>query len=280
MILEYIITADDFGISPGVNDAIIKAYNKGNLTHTSIMTNMLYFQDAIQKRNNKAKKLNIGLHLNLTTGKALTDITKISFLVDEKGFFKHNFLGLLLLPFFKNKKKLQKQVEIEIENQIKYCLKNNIKLSHLDGHKHIHTIPWIFQVVKKIINKYNIPRIRIINENIFKTFILEKKISLLLSSSIIKYTLLKLFYYLNKYRSYVYFFSILYSCKLNKKIISKISKPAKYKLMEIMIHPGIHEIDKKIDDKNYIEKNSLLKDYRKKEFEILLNLKTINSIFK
>ena len=49
--------------------------------------------------------------------------------------------------------------------------------------------------------------------------------------------------------------------------------------MEIMMHPGIHEIDKKIDSK-YSEKNRLLSNYRKKEFEILLNLKKINPIFK
>ena len=48
---------------------------------------------------------------------------------------------------------------------------------------------------------------------------------------------------------------------------------------EIMVHPGIHEIDEKLD-KEYIEKNRLLTNYRKKEYEILLNIKKINSIFK
>ena len=169
MSTKFIITADDFGISPGVNDAIIKSHNKGSLTHASIMVNMKYFQDAIQKKKNQAKNLNIGLHLNLTTGKALSDINKINLLVDDKGYFKHSFVKLLLLPFLKDKKGLQKQIEIEIENQINYCIKNNIKLSHLDSHKHIHTIPWIFEIVIKLSNKYKIPRIRTINENFFNS---------------------------------------------------------------------------------------------------------------
>lgn len=276
---SFIITADDYGISPGVNEAIIQTYKKGNLTHASIMTNMKYFQDAVQKKKKEAKNLNIGLHINLTTGKALSKKNQINYLTDNNGYFKHNFIGLLFLRFFKNKKILQKQIEIEIENQIKLCIKNNIKLSHFDSHKHIHTIPWIFPVVKKLSKKYEIPRIRIINEKIFKTFFIKNDLSLFFSSSIIKYIILKTIYYFNKYKSDVYFFSILYSCKISNNIIQKLSKPETFKIMEIMVHPGIHEIDQKID-KGYIEKNRLLIDYRKTEYEILLNLKKLNSIFK
>ena len=104
---DFIITADDFGVSPGVNDAIIKTYNKGNLTHASIMTNMKYFDDAIRKKKKHAKNLNIGLHFNLTTGKALSDKNKINYFADKNGHFKHSFIGLLLLPLYKNIKKLQ-----------------------------------------------------------------------------------------------------------------------------------------------------------------------------
>ncbi len=277
--INFIITADDFGISPGVNEAILKTHKNGTLTNTSIMVNMEFLQDAIQKIKKEKNNLNIGLHINLTTGKSLTGDNKKNYLTDDNGFFKYGFIGLLFLPLFKNKKMLKEQLEIEIETQINLFIKNGIKLSHIDSHKHIHTIPWIFPIVSKLVEKYEIPRIRIINENIFKTFLIKKDISLFFSKSIIKYLILKLFYHLNKYKSDIYFFSILYSCKLSEEIIQKLLIPKKYNNMEIMVHPGVREIDEKLD-KEYIEKNRLLSNYRREEYEILMNLKKLNSVFK
>ena len=55
------------------------------------------------------------------------------------------------------------EIEKEIEQQIKYFLKcktlaNKTKKNvlYLDSHLHIHTIPWLLDIILKLRKKYNI----------------------------------------------------------------------------------------------------------------------------
>ena len=59
-----IINADDFGLSPGVNEGIIKAHQDGILTSATILANMPAFEDAVQLAKSYPS-LGVGLHLNI-----------------------------------------------------------------------------------------------------------------------------------------------------------------------------------------------------------------------
>ena len=52
--INFILNADDFGISKEVNEAVITASNKGSLTHASIMPNMPYFKEALRLKKSSA----------------------------------------------------------------------------------------------------------------------------------------------------------------------------------------------------------------------------------
>ena len=97
----------------------------------------------------------------------------------------------------------------------------------------------IFKITQKLAKKHQIDDLRIINENFFRSFNFKNPASI---ASIIKFLVLKFCYLANKTKSNNYFYSILYSCKINQKTLDQfIKKNAKN--AEIMIHPGFTEID-------------------------------------
>ncbi len=71
-----IITADDFGLSGGVNRAVEQAWKNGLLTGASIMPGGAAFDEAVKiARRNPA--LQVGLHLTLVQGRAVLPAEKI-----------------------------------------------------------------------------------------------------------------------------------------------------------------------------------------------------------
>lgn len=74
----FLVNADDFGMSLGVNEAIFDLILTGTINSCSIMCNMPYTQDAINKIRillNRNIKFNINLHFNITEGCSLNKNT-------------------------------------------------------------------------------------------------------------------------------------------------------------------------------------------------------------
>jgi predicted glycoside hydrolase/deacetylase ChbG (UPF0249 family) len=55
-VLKLIITADDYGMSPAVNNAIEAGIEAGLITSTNVMTNMDYYKDAINLKKKQIVK--------------------------------------------------------------------------------------------------------------------------------------------------------------------------------------------------------------------------------
>ena len=63
-----IVNADDFGLSPSVNSAVIRAHREGILTSASLMVNESGFDEAV-KLAKENPRLGVGLHLTLLAQK-------------------------------------------------------------------------------------------------------------------------------------------------------------------------------------------------------------------
>ena len=272
--LDVIFNADDFGISQGVNDAIFKAHTEGILNSTSLMINQDFAADAVQKAK-QMPDLKIGLHINLTNQKPASNPDEIPLLVDKDGNFKNGFVNLFILSFF-HPKALRQEAYIEIKSQIEKYLKTGLKLDHLDSHRHIHLIPPIFKAVKQLAKEYNVPRIRVMNENIFNTVRQNKSKSYLLDGGIIKYFLLRFLSAWNTKEKDVYFYTILYTCKISKEQFNHIKIPKGYKAVEIMIHPSVVDVDKAHTET--IWDQNVLSDWRTVELNTLLDKNVLNGI--
>ena len=264
---KIIFNADDFGISKGVNEAIFKAYNEGVLNSASLMVNQKYATDAL-KLHEKMPNLNLGLHVNLTNEYPAAKPEDISLLVDKTGKFKNGFLKLFLLSLFRPRK-FKQQVRTEVEAQILKAQKLGASIYHIDSHRHVHMIPSIFDVFEEMMEKYNIKKTRVMNENVFMTLKTNKDKSWLFDGGIIKYALLLLFSMINSYKSKTYFYTMLYTCKLSKDKFASVHIPKGYDSVEVMIHPSMPFIDK--EHKKDIFDDSVISAWRTKELETLLD---------
>ena len=267
MTIKKIFNADDFGISKGVNAAIVKAHREGILNSASLMINQKYAAEAV-KSAKEMPDLEIGLHVNLTNEYPAAPVQQIPLLVDGQGKLKNGFVNLFLLSFLKPKQ-LQQQTEIEMRAQIVKYLATGLSLQHIDSHRHVHLIPQIFKAMRKLQKEFAVPRIRVMNENIFNTLKYNKNKSWLFDGALIKYVLLRFLCWWNGYKNDVYFYTLMYTCKIAKEQFNNVKIPSGYKAVEIMIHPGMPEIDRQYPEDVWDE--NILSPYRTVELETLLD---------
>lgn len=267
MTIKKIFNADDFGISKGVNAAIVKAHREGILNSASLMINQKYAAEAV-KSAKEMPDLEIGLHVNLTNEYPAATVQQIPLLVDGQGKLKNGFVNLLLLSFLKPRQ-LRQQAEIEMRAQIVKYLATGLSLQHIDSHRHVHLIPQIFKAMRKLQKEFAVPRIRVMNENIFNTLKYNKNKSWLFDGALIKYVLLRFLCWWNGYKNDVYFYTLMYTCKIAKEQFNNVKIPSGYKAVEIMIHPGMPEIDRQYPEDVWDE--NILSPYRTVELETLLD---------
>lgn len=82
---KLIITADDYGMSRAVNDAIDEGIAAGLITSTNVMTNMPYYKDAVKLK--EKPNVSVGLHWVLASGKPVLPKEEIPSLIAENGEF-------------------------------------------------------------------------------------------------------------------------------------------------------------------------------------------------
>lgn len=83
--MNIIINADDFGMTKDVNKAIFELCSLGVCTSITVMTNMPFYEEIVSFVPNKT--VSIGLHVNLTEGRPVSDPKAVSSLVDNDGMF-------------------------------------------------------------------------------------------------------------------------------------------------------------------------------------------------
>lgn len=153
--MKVIINADDFGLSKSVNDAIFDLCELGSITSTSVMANMPFSDDIIQLL--KFKNISIGLHVNFTQGKPVSDPSKIPTIVDNQGFFYSK--STLIKKIGQNS---VNYLDIEHELLAQYEKLNSLvgnRLTHFDSHQGSTRIKFVYKALVSISKqlKINLP---------------------------------------------------------------------------------------------------------------------------
>lgn len=150
-----IIHADDFGETVEITRGICEAIEAGAVTSTTVMANMPGTADALPRIAALADKASFGVHLNFCEGEPLT---RGATLVDAQGrfhrkraLFRRAITGRLAAA----------EVEAEITAQIARVHDYGIRLSHVDGHKHLHMLPGISAAVARVLPRFGIERVRV-----------------------------------------------------------------------------------------------------------------------
>ena len=249
---NFILNADDFGMTKYFNQAVLYGVNDGLLTSASLCANGEAFDDAVYNIIPKCKKLSLGVHLNIIEGKSLT---KCPLLTDENGNFNNGYIKLIFKSF---DKAFMSEVEQEFRAQIEK-IKNVADVDHIDSHVHTHAIPNIFKLTAKLAKEYNIPYIRTQHEKLYFVPSIKKHLNLKYPPNIIKIILLNSFTYINNpivelygLKTNDYIIGVGYTGMMDDKTIEyglkKINTDC---IAEALIHPCKYE--KIITDSHHFE---------------------------
>lgn len=149
-----IFSADDFGMSVEVNEAIEEAHRKGLLSTASLMVAAPAFEDAL-RRAQKMPSLRLGLHLVVIEGDSSLKLPAIT---DEDGWFGRDQLKLGFQYFFSPSARTA--LKREIDAQFRAFEKTGLTLDHANAHKHMHLHPTIGAMLLKIGKNYGLKAVR------------------------------------------------------------------------------------------------------------------------
>jgi chitin disaccharide deacetylase len=153
-----IVNADDLGWTEGVNRGILQAFHTGIVTSTSLLANGASFAEAV-KAAKSAPRLGVGVHLNLSDGAPVADRETVMSLLNDDGNLADGPERLLLKRA--RLKLVLDEVEEEWDAQIQKVRDAGIRPTHLDGHKHVHMLPALFEIALRLAIKHGIEAIRV-----------------------------------------------------------------------------------------------------------------------
>lgn len=162
VMVRLIINADDLGYARVNNDAIFELMDDKKITSATLMTNADGFEDAVRRLKNYPE-CSFGLHLDIvefpfiTRGKGL--IRKK--LIDENGRVLSNIRRRHIIP----DGQFLEDIFNEWCAQMDKALAANVPISHVDSHKHTHTVRYLERIFIDFCKKYDIRKVRNKNQN-------------------------------------------------------------------------------------------------------------------
>ncbi len=153
-----IFSADDFGLTPSVNEAVEQAHRHGILDAASLMVAAPAAADAVQ-RARAMPGLRVGLHLVVIEGPAVSPMNDIPDLIGPDGQFPSNQLGLGIDYFFRPS--VRRQLAREIRAQFAAFAATGLTLDHANAHKHMHLHPTVGRMMIEIGREFGLRSVRV-----------------------------------------------------------------------------------------------------------------------
>jgi chitin disaccharide deacetylase len=156
-----IVNADDFGMTAGVNRAVVEACRRGVVTSATVMVNMPGFDEAVRLAA-ECPELGVGLHFNITQGEPVAGPSRVGSLLNARGLFTGTSTALARRSLLGRLR--TEDVAVELRAQLEKALGAGLKLTHLDSHKHAHALPQVFEAVARVLPEYGINAVRMMLE--------------------------------------------------------------------------------------------------------------------
>jgi predicted glycoside hydrolase/deacetylase ChbG (UPF0249 family) len=262
---KVIINADDFGLVHGVNRGIIKAYQEGILTSTTLMANMPGFEEAVLLAGANPN-LGVGVHLNILRGQPISPTEEVKSLLSQELRFIPRVSSLLRRIACKRLNFAE--VEREFRAQVEKVLGVGIKPSHIDSEKHIHLIRPLFRIVMKLAKEYRIDKVRFIQEFCISPQLTQifKSIFISLSSTSMKKKMVK-----EGIQAPDRFYGVCDSGRITTAKLQSALQGVSDGVTEIMVHPGF--ITQEMIELEKLIGPYYINAYREKELDALLDEK-------
>lgn len=150
-----IVTADDFGVSSDVNEAVIRGHKEGVLRFASLMVSEPGAAEAVDRAKRECPDLRLGLHAVLCAGRSELALSGLT----EEGRFPDDPVTCGLRYFFD--RSLQAPIERELRAQFERYLAFGLEPGHVDGHVNVHAHPVVFPILSRLAKEYGFRRIRL-----------------------------------------------------------------------------------------------------------------------
>lgn len=145
-----IINADDFGLTSGINYGILHAYLQHSISSISLMVNVPRTLEAIDIMKTYHIQC-VGIHVNVTLGKPVSDMSAVSSLVDESGEFHKS-------DWWFCHRANEDELILEFDNQIDLFVKlTGEKPKHINYHHRYDFYKNYPKLSKHLFEKYQLP---------------------------------------------------------------------------------------------------------------------------
>lgn len=256
--LFIIINADDLGENKRVTQSIYEYAKRGLISSVSILANGDDFEGA-KRVTLECPHISVGIHLNLSQFRSLSraSVFRERGITDENYYFTGaaRYNSKVRIHF---DRRLVDAIYNEWELQLEKLYDNDISVSHIDSHNHVHYRYELFFALKKLQKKFSINKIRIKDVKpigfygIFNKSLPRKTPSLHRElSNLIWNTLIKAVNPPAKVTDHV--FSYFSLCKY----LSTGSRCPQRGIFEVVVHPGSNYLDYFSEENVWVENKKL-----------------------
>jgi chitin disaccharide deacetylase len=153
-----IINADDFGLTAGVNHAIVECHRAGSVTSTTLMANSAEFAHAVDLAR-AYPKLGVGCHVVLVDGQPIAPLSQVgSLLLPGAQCFRNTAAEFARAAVRRHLSPAE--IAIEAAAQIVKLQNAGVRVTHIDTHKHTHIFPVALKALLKTAKELGIGAIR------------------------------------------------------------------------------------------------------------------------
>ena len=153
--VDIVINADDLGSTVDVNNSIFELMGRKQLLSATLIANSPHINDAC-RRVRYFPESSFGVHLNITQYTPLVEEERLRPLLNQNGSFIAERIREIPID-----KPLATGIYEEFCMQIDKLHALGVNVSHIDSHHHVHSIPRIFPILKRVQKKYQLRRVRI-----------------------------------------------------------------------------------------------------------------------
>jgi chitin disaccharide deacetylase len=259
---QLILNADDFGLTRGVNEGILRAHREGILTSATLMANAGAFDHAVEFAL-ATPSLGVGCHLVLIGGLSVAAPKDIPSLVDAQGRLPSS------LPAFVARVSTgtirRADIERELRAQIAKIRAAGIVPTHFDTHKHTHAHPRVLEALGRVAQEAGIHRIRKPIERLRHSWSGRAPTAQVVAASATRTVTLKFRALARKYglHSPQNFLGLASTGGLGPGVLRRLIDSLPEGQTEIMLHPGICDADlaatgSRLQQQRELEMNALL----------------------
>lgn len=137
-----ILNADDFGMTAGINRAVLEAHRAGALTSATMIAAGNAVAEAAQLAS-ATPLLGVGAHVVLLHGNPISGAGRVPSLLRFDGAFRPSFGSFARAALTGHI--AAADVMIEVAAQVERLRATGLSLTHLDTHKHAHVFPAVFR---------------------------------------------------------------------------------------------------------------------------------------